>query len=279
MIRSIIKITDLTADEIAQIFELADQSENLGFSNERRLAACYSFEGSSIRTRATFVKALYDLKISPIEVPNILKTQEDVHHLAGYLDSWFEIYIIRDRNHERLAKFSESSRKSTLNAMSSEAHPCEVLADMYSIQKEKGDIRSMKYCIMGPPTNVLKSWERIGKVLGLNMVHVLPDEYMSETEPQISKTSQKHEGLEEADVIITDAWPQGFDDKSYQLIPGDMEITKPGAWVIPCPPFNIEEEIHVDIIGSEYFAGYGQKRYLYQVQKAMIYYLLSESAG
>lgn len=277
MKKNILEISALIPDEINQIFELADRSQDLGFSEGPRLSACYSFEGNSIRTRATFVKALFDLNISPIEVPNLLKTQEEVHHLAAYLDSWVDIYIIRDRDHERLTRFSEHSKKPLINAMTSQAHPCEVLADLYSIQVEKGELKNLKYCLFGPPTNVLNSWQRIGKLLGLDIVHVLPGDHTVETE--IARTDEKSVGLKNADVILTDAWPQGFEDKSYQLTLRDLEIAKPDAWVIPCPPFNLEAEIHKDIIDSTRFAGYAQKRFLYQVQKAMIYYLLSENSG
>jgi ornithine carbamoyltransferase len=278
MNKSVITISDFSLDEIRQLFELADQADRLAFSSDARLSACYSFEGNSIRTRATFIKALYDLSISPVEAPNILKTKEAVHHLAGYLDNWFDLYIIRDRNHERLAAFSKSTHKPTINAMTSEAHPCEVLADVYSVMKEKGDVESLKYCVIGPPTNVLKSWQRVGKVMGLDLVRVLPPEYTSEASQAGKATYSKSEGLKDADVILTDAWPPGFDDKSFQLTRRDLESAKPDAWVIPCPPFNVENEVHQDVIESAYFAGYGQKRYLYHVQKALIYYLLSEAA-
>jgi ornithine carbamoyltransferase len=274
MNKSIIKISDLHLDEISHIFELADKAQDLKFASDAGLSACYSFEGNSIRTRATFIKALNDLRISPIEIPNILKTQEAVGHLAGYLDNWFDIFIIRDRDHKKLALFSESTNKPTINAMTSEAHPCEVLADVYAIRVGKGDMRSFKYCIIGPPTNVLNSWRIAGEVLGLDIIHVLPGEYMSR-EPQTGKvTNSKSDGLLDADVILTDAWPQGFDDKSFQLTLKDLENVKPGAWVIPCPPFNVENEINKDTIESAYFAGYDQKRYLYHVQKALIYFML-----
>jgi ornithine carbamoyltransferase len=202
MNKSIIKISDLHLDEISHIFELADKAQDLKFASDAGLSACYSFEGNSIRTRATFIKALNDLRISPIEIPNILKTQEAVGHLAGYLDNWFDIFIIRDRDHKKLALFSESTNKPTINAI---------------IRVGKGDMRSFKYCIIGPPTNVLNSWRIAGEVLGLDIIHVLPGEYMSR-EPQTGKvTNSKSDGLLDADVILTDAWPQGFDDKSFQL--------------------------------------------------------------
>jgi ornithine carbamoyltransferase len=108
---------------------------------------------------------------------------------------------------------------------------------------------------------------------------VLPPEYVSEAPPEGKATDSKSEGLKDADVILTDAWPPGFDDKSFQLTRRDLESAKPDAWVIPCPPFNVENEIHQDVIESAYFAGYGQKQVLYPVQKALIYYLLSKATG
>lgn len=276
MKKEIITINDLLPAEIEQVFDLADRSDSLAFPRSAGLTACTSFEGNSIRTRATFVKALADLGITPVEVPNLLKTGEDMRHLAGYMDSWMDLYILRDRDHERMAAFAAASVKPVINAMTGLAHPCEVLADLYSIQKEKGDVRRLRYCVLGPPTNVLMSWQRIGQVMGLDMIHVLPPGTAPEMPPGSSVTHHKADGLTGADVILTDAWPQGFFDPSLQLTLADLAAAKPDAWVIPCPPFNVAQEIHADVIDSHYFAGYAQKRYLYHVQKALITFALKE---
>ncbi len=273
MKRNLITLHDFSPSAIEEIFELADNADTLAFPAKSKLTACYSFEGNSLRTRATFVKALFDLGISPIEFPNLLKTSEAVEHLAGYLDYWFDIYVIRDRNHERLAQFAEASDKPVINALSSDAHPCEVLADVYAVKKEKANFQDLKYCILGPSTNVLNSWIRLCQILGLNYVHVVPDGF-TVMEGAI-RASDKAEGLKDADVVLTDAWPNTFDDKSFQLTLRDLEDSSPDAWVIPCPPFNVENEIHQEVIDSRYFAGYAQKRYLYDVQKALIYFLLN----
>ncbi|MBN1315659.1 MAG: hypothetical protein JXA42_09335 [Anaerolineales bacterium] len=277
--KKIIRISDFSAEQIAQLFELADRSKSLALPDAGGLSAGYSFEGNSIRTRATFIKALNDLHIAPIEIPNLLKMQEAPEHLAGYLDNWFDLYIIRDRNHEKLVRFADCTGKPVINAMTSEAHPCEVLADLYSVWKEKGGLARLKFCVIGPPTNVLNSWLAAGKVLGLEMVHVRPQEYAPEAAGDISVVHNKQEGLENADVILTDAWPPGFEDRTYHLTLGDLKGAKTDAWVIPCPPFNVENEVDRDVVESVYFAGYGQKRYLYDVQKALIVFLLCESAG
>lgn len=272
--KDLITLTDLSPADIAHIFDLADRSDSLAFPRSAGLTACTSFEGNSIRTRATFVKALVDLGITPVDVPNLLKTGEDVRHLAGYLDNWVDLYILRDRDHERMAAFAASSAKPVINAMTAQAHPCEVLADLYSIQKEKGDVRRLRYCILGPRTNVLASWQRIGQVMGLDMVHVLPPGTAPNVPPGIEVSHVKADGLTGADVILTDAWPQGFSDPSLQLTLADLAAAKPDAWVIPCPPFNVAQEIRAEVIDSHYFAGYAQKRYLYDVQKALIAFSL-----
>ncbi|MBP7961914.1 MAG: hypothetical protein KBG20_06275 [Caldilineaceae bacterium] len=278
MKKDIITVNDLSPAEIDQIFDLADRSESLTFPRQTGLTACVSFEGNSIRTRATFTKALVDLGITPVEVPNLLKTGEAVRHLAGYMDNWMDLYILRDRDHERMAAFAASSAKPVINAMTGLAHPCEVLADLYSIKKEKGDPHSLRYCILGPPTNVLTSWQRLGQVMGLDMVHVLPPGPTPDMPPGIEISHIKQDGLTGADVILTDAWPQGFTDPSLQLTLTDLAVAKPDAWVIPCPPFNVAQEIHAEVIDSHYFAGYAQKRYLYQVQKALIAFVLHKNA-
>ncbi len=271
MKRNLITLHDLSSEEIFQIFDLADRAASLAISSDAKLTACYSFEGNSLRTRATFIKALFDLGISPIELPNLLKTSEAVEHLAGYLDYWFDLYVIRDRNHTRMAQFAEVCEKPVINALSSDAHPCEVLTDLYSVRKEKGDLEKFKFCVLGPPTNVLNSWNRLCQILELDYVQVIPQGFKPVEEANLSHS--KSTGLKDADVVLTDVWPDSFDNRDFQLTLEDLKIASSDAWVIPCPPFNIVNEIHQEVIDSPYFAGYAQKRYLYDVQKALIYYL------
>ncbi len=276
MSKSLITIDDLTLEHVERIFTLADNAHSHFAGEKNQPAACYSFEGDSLRTRATFVKALFDLGINPVELPNLLKTSESVEHLAGYLDHWFEIYVIRDRNHTRMVEFAKASERPVINALSSDAHPCEVLADLYAVRQEKGELNKLKYCILGPPTNVLNSWSRAGRLLGLNFVHVLPEQYEQAVAGD-HIVRRKEAGLKDADVILTDAWPADFADPAFRLTHLDLEKARPNAWVIPCPPFNTQNEVDQDVINSAYFAGYAQKRYLYEVQKAMIYFLLTDS--
>jgi ornithine carbamoyltransferase len=276
---SLLTIDDLSPADIEHIFELADGPFLDRTRQGSPFTAAYSFEGNSIRTRTTFLKALNSLGIQAIEAPNFLKTGEPVEHLAGYMDNWVDLYIIRERDHGRLHSFIETSRRPVINALTRQAHPCEVLADAYSIRASKGPLADLTYCIVGPPTNVLNSWHTLADVLGLRLKHVMPKEFLAEVPlwRQSRIVTDKSAGLSGADVVLTDAWPTGFNDRRFRLTLDDLAVVNEGTWVIPCPPFNTANEISDDVIASEFFAGYAQKTALYPVQRAIIQFLIDQS--
>jgi len=127
----LIQINDLSAQDIRSIWSLATKPSTPVKGN-----VAWSFEGNGIRTRTTFIQAFQELNLSFVELPNLLKTNERVADLAGYLDPFYDIYVIRDSNHERLTEFANASHRPVVNAMSSFGHPCEVLTDAYSIEKK-----------------------------------------------------------------------------------------------------------------------------------------------
>ena len=168
--------------------------------------------------------------------------------------------------------------------------PLRVL-DMRSIERDSIDVASrftggrallhddeLTYCIVGPPTNVLNSWHTLAEVLGLRLTHVMPEELSAEIPlPWRQRmVSDKRVGLSEADVVLTDAWPENFHDRRFRLTLDDLAVVNEDAWVIPCPPFNTAKEIADDVIASKFFAGYRQKAALYPVQRAIIQHLVGQ---
>ena len=86
MIKDLLSIRTLSIDTVDELFHLARKLKNGYQPSFAGLTSVYSFEGNSFRTRLTFLKALTHLKITGVELPNLLKTKEDKTHLAGYLD-------------------------------------------------------------------------------------------------------------------------------------------------------------------------------------------------
>ncbi len=118
---SLINVDDLSESEIHAIWVLAGKP-----ARPLNGTVAWSFEGNGIRTRTTFIQAFRELGLSYIELPNLLKTTERACDLAGYLDPFYAMYVVRESNHQKLQEFAAASSRPVINAMSSQAHPCEV---------------------------------------------------------------------------------------------------------------------------------------------------------
>lgn len=263
---NLIQINDLSANDIQSIWSLATRPIAPSSGN-----VAWSFEGNGIRTRTSFIQAFRELNLSFVELPNLLKTNERAADLAGYLDPFYDIYVVRDSNHERLTEFANASRKPVVNAMTSLGHPCEVLTDAFSIEKTIGSLTKTQITLWGPTTNVFRSWHELAGVLGFELVH-LCDAQFHENIPNVrfSETIDRS-----TDVLITDAWPAGFDNAAWSLSSNHLEaMGKPK--LLPTPPFSIGREIAMDPLAYKGFMGYEQKIDLLTVQKAILSYLMAK---
>ena len=225
----------------------------------------WSFEGNGIRTRATFIQAFRELGLAFTELPNFLKTGEAVRDLAGYLDPFFQLYVIRESDHERLSSFARASIRPVINAMSARGHPCEVLTDAYYIHHSIKPIPSARICLWGPTTNVFRSWHELAQVMGLQLTQVC-EERFHEPHPHVQFVSTSPPAQ---DVVITDAWPAGSESPALAL---SMEhlVAMGRPALLPTPPFTVGRELLLDPLRYPAFTGYSQKTLLLPVHKAII---------
>lgn len=226
----------------------------------------WSFEGNGIRTRTTFVQAFRDLGLQFTELPNLLKTTERVEDLAGYLDPFFSLYVVRESNHARLRAFAQASSRPVINAMSGLGHPCEVLADAYFINQSVKPLRQATICLWGPMTNVFRSWHELARILGIEVVHVCDEIYHgSDSAVQFASAPPRH-----ADVVVTDAWPE--DASAAVPLAQDHLLGMGSPALLPTPPFTVGREVLFDPLTYPGFVGYQQKMLLLPVQKAILRY-------
>ena len=208
-------------------------------------------------------QALAQLGLEYIELSAFLDTQERPQDLAGYLDPFYSLYIIRYSNHDKMKAFAKASQRPVINAMSSLEHPCEAVADAYWFDNQVRALDGARVVIWGQATNVLRSWTNVAEAAG---AIVYSHDSADDTLP------------EEVDLVVTDGWPRGGAGSPVSLT---MEHLKQmGAPILlPTPPFTIGEELAFDPTTYAGFAGYSQKASLLAVQKAIIRYVLSEAAG
>lgn len=262
---NLIRLSDLDAAQVRAIWRLVNASDQTITGT-----AAWSFEGNGIRTRTSFIQAFRGCGLSFIELPNLLKTGERVCDLAGYLDPSYDVYVIREASHARLAEFASTSRRPVVNAMSNEGHPCEVLTDSYYIDTAVKPIERARICLWGPPTNVFRSWHELAGVLGFSIQHVCEARFH---EPKVNVTFTESVSST-ADVVITDSWPLGVEATDWSLSESHMaELGSPK--LLPTPPFTIGRELAFDPIRYAGFVGYEQKQLLLPVQKAILRYVMA----
>lgn len=270
----LIQLTDLKSEDIQHIWSLVHAP---GAALQGTVA--WSFEGNGIRTRTTFIEAFRQLGLAFTELPNLLKTEERACDLAGYLDPFYALYVVRESNHARLSEFAAASKRPVINAMSAQGHPCEVLTDAYYIETQIKPLKEARVCLWGPSTNVFRSWHELAQVLGFPLVQVCHRRFHEDLLHVAFVEASALQGS--VDVVITDSWPAWI--RGNTQAHGDMppltrehlaDLGYPA--LLPTPPFTLGRELTVDPVAYPGFVGYPQKALLLPVQAAIIRWALGE---
>lgn len=275
MSRNLIHMKDLSKQEIFEVFELADRIAANNYENKPLLGktVVLFFPESSIRTRVTFEKGIQDLGGNVILFPPAsLDKKENIKDVIGYLANWADAVVVRHSDLSLVEYMAEYSEIPVINAMTSENHPCEIIADLYSLSKMFPDPLHKKFLFVGAKGNIGNSWKAASELMGFELEQCCPQGYELDG-------IRIHRSLNEAvagkDIICTDSIPKQAKEafKEYQITLRHMQGANAGAVLNPCPPFYRGEEVSGDVIDSGYFVGYRFKSHLLEVQQAIICYL------
>lgn len=269
-------LNDFTKKEIGQIFELADKLKaDKGVCDWLKgKTIVLFFPESSIRSRVSFEKGIKMLGGDTILFPpEALDKKEDIKDVIGYLENWADMVIVRHKDLSLIEYMAKHSKIPIINAMTSVNHPCEILADLYSLSKRYKDYTEKEVLFMGAKGNIGNTWKEASELVGFNFTQTCPRGY------EIDGASVCYEidkALVGKDIICTDSIPSAARDdfKGYQITLERLSYANTDACLNPCPPFFRGEEVSADAIDSKYFVGYEFKKSLVEVQQAIICYLL-----
>ncbi len=278
--RNLIDLLDLRKEDIFEIFLIVDEIQNGRFKNfltEKSIVLF--FPNTSLRTRVTFEKGIYLFGGQPILFPTeTLDKKEKLEDVCGYLNNWADGIIVRHKNIDVVKELAQYSTIPVINAMTDWNHPCEIISDMYSLSKIRTDFTKDKYLFCGKSGNIGISWREAASVLGFELSQCCPEGYEMEG---VQVFRDIKEAVKGKDIICTDSLPTDIlgDFEYYQITKEIMDMANENAILNPCPPFYRGEEVSEDVIASDYFVGYQFKRYLLEVQQAIMIYCLMGERG
>lgn len=273
--KSLIRLTDYSKEEILEIFKIADELRQGKYADFLRgKTVVMFFPASSIRTRVTFEKGIYLLGgQSILFAPETLDKKEEIKDVVGYLNNWADAIVVRYKDIHMLEKMKEYAQVPVINAMTDINHPCEMLADLYALSKIRKNFLEDNYLFCGRKGNIGLAWKEASEVMGFSFSQCCPLGYEMEG---VSVSANIGEAVKGKDIICTDSLPdkelEAF--KDYQVTRNIMDKANEGAVLNPCPPFFRGEEVSADVIDSRYFVGYEFKKYLLEVQQAVIIFNL-----
>lgn len=267
--KHLLKMLDLSTEEIIDILNLADQlkyelKHNIPHPHLKGKSLGMIFQKSSTRTRVSFETGMYQLGGYPLflsshdlQIGRGEPVQDTARVLSRYLDG-IMIRTFEQKEVEDLAKYGSIP---VINGLTDFCHPCQVLADLMTIREFKGQFDGLKMCFIGDGNNMANSLIVGGLKVGMKVSVACPEGY--HPDKQVLDFAKAYEGFEltdspvkaaeGADVIFTDVWASMGQEgeaekrkiafKGYQVNDEVMAAANPDAMVQHCLPAHREEEI------------------------------------
>ena len=297
-----LSINDWTSKEHEDFLFLTDKVKEGNYDSilENKNFALV-FEKASLRTRVSFEVAIKKLGGNAIYLSENdigLGKRESVTHVAKNLNRWVDGIIARVYDHSTLINFTKNTNINIINALSDLEHPCQALADIYTIYKKFGKLDNVNFCYIGDGNNVASSLSLLCGHLGINFTYSSPSKYQI---PQfIFKQSQslsrKKESamnwkenpdlaVKNADIIYTDKWvSMGMEEeseirikdfKNYQVNKKLISLAKNEVLIMHDMPAKEGEEIETGILDSSISLAFEQAENRKHSQAALLYKLYS----
>ncbi len=268
--KHLLKMLDLSTDEIIEILNLADQlkyEQKNGIPHRRLEGKTLGmiFQKSSTRTRVSFETGMYQLGGYPLFLSaNDLQIGrgEPVQDTARVLSRYLDGIMIRTFAQKEVEDLAEYGNIPIINGLTDFSHPCQVLADLMTIREHKNKLDGLNFCYIGDGNNMANSLTVGCLKVGMNVTLACPEGYYPDAEilefvkqyPDNFKiVNNPVEAAKNADVLYTDVWASMGQEseaemrkiafKGYQINDDVMAVTNPGCMVLHCLPAHREEEI------------------------------------
>jgi ornithine carbamoyltransferase len=305
MLDNFISIHDLSLYQFNEILDLAreikDNSRRFRKKLEGKILAMI-FQKPSLRTRMTFEVGMLQLGgeavyLSPSDTQ--VGTRETLYDMGKNLERWVDAIMIRTFAHQNVTDLARVCRIPVINALTDLLHPCQAMADFFTLKEKQGDLVNFKLAYVGDGNNVCHSLLFAAAKAGSKMSVATPSGY--EPDPEIRKqaeedgketgasfffTNDPYEAVENADAVYTDVWASMGQEQEkqkraklfayFQVNKKMMAKAKEGSFFMHCLPAHRGEEVTDDVIDSSQSIVYDQAENRLHVQKVIMLLLLGK---
>jgi len=246
------------------------------------------FEKNSTRTRFSFDAAIRQLGGQAIIVnagDMQLGRGEPVEDTARVLSRMVDAVMIRANSHEDVERFARVSTVPVINGLTDRSHPCQILADLLTIEEHRGPVAGKTIAWVGDGNNVCHSFIHAAPKFGFRLNVACPAEYhpdlmdLAKGGDHVMLTSDPREAVAGADVVVTDTWvSMGDQDYEARLSAFDaytvdetlMETAAPDAVFLHCLPAHRGEEVTDAVIDGPRSLVWDEAENRIHAQKAVL---------
>ena len=287
-------VTDVSRDEILRLFDLAHRMKT-GAYREQPLAGktlAMIFAKSSTRTRVSFEVGMYQLGGQALFLSSRdmqLGRGEPIADTARVLSRYVHGIMIRTFDHGEVQELAHHATIPVINGLTDLSHPCQVLADLFTVREAFGGWEGKRVAWIGDGNNMANGWIEAAQVLGFELRLACPEGY----EPNrriferakaagacLAVTEVPEEAVEGAHVVNTDVWASMGQEgeaesrrnafRGYTVDSDLMKLADPGAIFLHCLPAHRGEEVTTEVIEGAQSRVWDEAENRLHVQKALL---------
>ncbi len=291
MPRHLLTLSDLSGPELGALLDLAAAMKAGRWQHQplsgRTVALLFS--KSSTRTRVSFEVGIsqlggHSLFLSPRDVQ--VGRGETIRDTARALSRYLDALVIRWHDHAGLDEFARWATVPVVNGLTDYTHPCQVLADLLTIQEEFGSVEGRTVAWIGDGNNMANAWIEAASRLEFTLRLACPDGYhpngglLAAAGANVTLTTDPREAVTGADVVTTDVWASmGQEDEAaaraaafagYTVDDALMHLAAESAIFLHCLPAHRGEEVSDDVLEGPRSRVWDEAENRLHVQKALL---------
>ena len=297
--QDLLSLADLNSDELKEILQLAAQLKSGEINLKCNKVLGLLFSKASTRTRVSFTVAMYQLGGQVIDLnPNVTQVSrgESLEDTARVLDGYLDILAIRTFEQKDLESFANYAKIPVINALTDREHPCQILADLLTVQENFGKLDGITLSYFGDGNNVANSLLLGCAMVGINVRIATPENYLPNKEiveqaktiangkSEVLVTQDPQVAVKDSQVLYTDVWASMGQEQEannripifqpYQINEKLVESAADDVIILHCLPAHRDEEITDAVIEGKKSLVWEQAENRMHAQKALLISIL-----